>query len=80
MIDYVEVATQSLKCTQVALAKKLGVHRAVLTAWKKRKSIPLKMVKQFSDVTGIPCYVLSPKYFPAPKMSQRPENGTIPQD
>ena len=71
MINYIEVATQSLGCTQTALAKQLGVHKAVLTNWKRRGIVPVRRVKKFSEVTGIPCYVLAPDFFPAPKIDKQ---------
>ena len=63
----VDLAIQSLGWSQTSLAKKLGVHRATVSAWKCRGFVPVKNVKRMADVTGIPAYVLCPEYFPAPR-------------
>lgn len=64
---------ESLGCSQSDLAKRLGVRRATVAAWKKRGAIPARSVKRVSEATGIPAYVLCPEYFPAPSM--KPEKA-----
>ncbi len=76
-INPVDLALQSLGCTQTALAKRLGVKRATVSAWKLRGSVPVKAVKRMAEITGIPAYVLSPVYFPAPTIETRPEYGKV---
>lgn len=65
MSNSIDIAVQSLGITQAELAKRLGVHRSVVTHWKKR-GIPLKEVKHVSEVCGVPAHILSPEFFPRP--------------
>ena len=62
----VELALQSLGCTQSELARRLGVGRAVVHAWKVREAIPVREVRRVSEVSGVPAHLLCPKFFPKP--------------
>lgn len=67
----IDIVLSTRGCTQSVLAKELGVERATIAVWKCRGFIPPKNVKRLSEVTGIPPYVLCPKYFPAPKIDEQ---------
>lgn len=66
MSNPVELALESLRCNQSELARKLHVHKACISVWKKRQAIPLAHVKRVSEVSGVPAHLLCPEYFPAP--------------
>ncbi|MGN1209098.1 MAG: helix-turn-helix domain-containing protein [Duodenibacillus sp.] len=66
MSNPVELALESLRCSQSELARKMGVHRSCISAWRRRNRVPLSSVKRLSEVSGVPANLLSPKFFPAP--------------
>lgn len=66
MLNPIQISLDSLGISQSELAKRLGLHRSVVSAWKRRGSIPLKHVKQVSEITGVPAHILSPHFFPKP--------------
>ncbi|WP_281536442.1 transcriptional regulator [Parasutterella excrementihominis] len=45
---------------QSALARKLGISQQSIQQWVV---VPLKRVKQVSEITGVPCEELAPELF-----------------
>ncbi len=66
MLNPVEIAMKSVGCSQSELARRLGVHRSVVSVWKRRGVIPIKAVPRLSSVTGVPPHILRPDFFPRP--------------
>ena len=66
MVNPVQIVLESLGVSQSELANRLGVHRSVISAWKRRGAIPLKEVKLVSEISGVPAHILSPHFFPKP--------------
>lgn len=62
----IELALESLGCSQSELARRIGVNHATVSIWKRRGHIPLAQVKKVAEVSGVPAHVLCPKYFPRP--------------
>ena len=62
----VELALASLDCTQSELARRLGLSRNAVSLWKLRGKVPVEHVLLLSKVSGVPCHILSPKFFPKP--------------
>lgn len=48
---------------QSELARRLGVSKQVINAWKKSRRVPAERVKAVSEVTGIPREKIRPDIF-----------------
>jgi DNA-binding transcriptional regulator YdaS (Cro superfamily) len=73
MVSDMESALRKYRTTQdmqlKELADKLGVSSPVLYKWETRQ-VPAERCALVEKVTGIPCHVLRPGVFPAPRKAR----------
>lgn len=57
----VDLMCEKLWCSQADLARALGVSPKVISVWRKRGAVPVRMLADVAALTGLPPHLLNPK-------------------
>ena len=63
----IDLALQACGCSQVELAKRLGVSPSLVSIWKMRGYVTQKHLSKAVEVTGLPAYLLN-RYVPVTRV------------